>query len=76
MASPAGPPPVSNPSEDDSTRILAATWTVTCVALITVITRLYVRLIVIRNWGWDVGFFFFLVAPPNLLPYAFFWLII
>lgn len=55
MAAPgAGIPLVSNPDEDDGPRILAATLIVTSVALITVAARLYVRLGMIRNFGWDV----------------------
>lgn len=47
--------PPSNPDEDESGQILGATLTVTSLALITVLTRLYVRLVLIRNTGWDVS---------------------
>lgn len=43
------------PKEDEGPTILAATLTVTIVALLTFITRLYVRVKLIRNVGWDVS---------------------
>ncbi|KAK3325056.1 hypothetical protein B0H66DRAFT_547317 [Apodospora peruviana] len=53
-SAPEGMPPLpSNPDEDDGPRILAATITVTAAALISLCTRLYVRLVMIRNHGWD-----------------------
>ena len=42
---------VSN--ENQGPVILGATLTVTIAALITITTRLYVRLLMIRNVGWD-----------------------
>jgi hypothetical protein len=47
--------PVQYPKENEGSAILGATLTVTIVALITFITRLYVRLRMIRNVGWDVS---------------------
>lgn len=41
------------PNEDQGTVILGATLTVTIAALITVVTRLYVRIQMIHNVGWD-----------------------
>ncbi|KAF1940907.1 hypothetical protein EJ02DRAFT_378708 [Clathrospora elynae] len=41
------------PDENQGPNILSATLTVTSVALITVLARLYVRLRMIRNFGWD-----------------------
>ena len=41
------------PNEDQGPVILGATLTVTIAALITIATRLYVRLSMIRNVGWD-----------------------
>lgn len=49
------PPLISKPDEDGRTDILVATLLVTCLATITVFTRLYVRLVVIRSAGWDVS---------------------
>ena len=43
------------PVEDAGPLILGATLTVTSLALITMVTRLYVRLKMIRNVGWDVS---------------------
>ena len=40
-------------NEDQGPVILGATLTVTIAALITIATRLYVRLLMIRNVGWD-----------------------
>ena len=40
-------------NEDQGPVILGATLTVTIAALITIATRLYVRLYMIRNVGWD-----------------------
>jgi hypothetical protein len=42
------------PIEDQGPVVLGATLTVTIVALITMVTRLYVRIKMIRNVGWDV----------------------
>ena len=48
------PPNAQNlPHENEGPNILAATLTVTIVALLTFATRLYVRLRIIRNVGWD-----------------------
>lgn len=44
----------SNPDEDGATGILAATTFVVSLATVTVIARLYVRFLIIRNTGWDV----------------------
>lgn len=41
------------PNEDQGPVILGATLTVTIAALITMATRLYVRIHMIRNVGWD-----------------------
>jgi hypothetical protein len=43
------------PNENQGPTILGATMTVTIAALITMIARLYVRLRMIRNIGWDVS---------------------
>jgi len=55
MSTPEGmPPPLpSNPNEDDGARILAATLTVTVGALITYFARMYARIFLVRNLGWD-----------------------
>lgn len=50
------PPPFSNPEDDDSARILGAVTTVTSLALVIVLARFYVRLFMIRNFGWDVSY--------------------
>jgi len=44
-----------HPDENRGPTILGATLTVTVVALITTIARLYVRFRMIRNVGWDVS---------------------
>lgn len=46
----------SNPDEDGATGILAATTFVVSLATVTVIARLYVRFLIIRNTGWDDWF--------------------
>lgn len=46
---------VTRPDENQGPTIMAATLTVTVAALITMIARLYVRLSMIRNIGWDVS---------------------
>ncbi|EXK27053.1 hypothetical protein FOMG_16491 [Fusarium oxysporum f. sp. melonis 26406] len=46
-------PILSNPNGDATPDILAATVLIVCLATITVLARLYVRLLVIRNTGWD-----------------------
>jgi hypothetical protein len=43
------------PDENQGPTILGATFTVTIAAFITVVARLYVRLRMIRNVGWDVS---------------------
>jgi hypothetical protein len=45
------------PNENQGPTILGATLTVTIAAFLTVIARLYVRLRMIRNIGWDVNVF-------------------
>jgi hypothetical protein len=40
--------------ENQGPTILAATLTVTIAALITTVTRMYVRIGMIKNVGWDV----------------------
>jgi len=50
MSSPLGPVP---PNEDQGPVILGATLTVTIAALITMLTRLYVRIFMLRHTGWD-----------------------
>ncbi|TDZ32628.1 hypothetical protein CTRI78_v011759 [Colletotrichum trifolii] len=47
---------VSNPDENEGPTVLAATLTVTCVALLTVGARLWVRVGLIHNFGLDDGF--------------------
>ena len=41
--------------EDYGPQILGATITCTVAALLTLVTRLYVRVKLIRNVGWDVS---------------------
>ena len=54
MSASGGPPPLpSNPAENDGARIAAATLTVTVAAFITYLARIYARLILVRNTGWD-----------------------
>ena len=43
------------PNENEGPTILGATLTVTIAALLAVIARLYVRIRMIRNVGWDVS---------------------
>lgn len=45
----------SNPNEDESTRIVAAVATVTFIAVMAVVVRLYVRVKMLRSFGWDVS---------------------
>lgn len=46
--------PIANyPNENEGPTILAATLTVTSLALVTLIIRLFVRIRMIRNVGWD-----------------------
>ena len=48
--------PIANfPNEDQGPTILATTLTVTSLALVTLIIRLFVRIRMIRNVGWDVS---------------------
>lgn len=49
------PPLPSNPDDDDSVRIVAATMVVTMAALITFLARMYVRVIMVRSAGLDVS---------------------
>jgi hypothetical protein len=44
------------PNENQGPTILGATLTVTIAALLTTIARLYVRMRMIRNVGWDVSY--------------------
>jgi hypothetical protein len=58
MAGPApGPAPilVSNPAENETSRIVGALASLTLLSLATVLARAYVRLVIIRNMGWDVS---------------------
>ncbi|EEU42063.1 uncharacterized protein NECHADRAFT_105529 [Fusarium vanettenii 77-13-4] len=50
------PPVPSNPKENGVKDILAATVFIISLSTITVLARLYVRLLVIRNTGWDDWF--------------------
>ncbi|KAJ4156679.1 hypothetical protein NW754_008320 [Fusarium falciforme] len=50
------PPAPSNPKENGVKDILAATVFIITLSTITVLARLYVRLLVIRNTGWDDWF--------------------
>lgn len=45
----------SNPDEDESTHIVAAVATVTSIAMLTVVVRLYIRVSMLRSFGWDVS---------------------
>jgi hypothetical protein len=46
---------ISNPNDDESARIVIAVATVTSVATLAVMARLYVRTVMIRSLGWDVS---------------------
>jgi hypothetical protein len=46
------------PNENEGPTILGATLTVTIAAFITLIARMYVRIKMIRNVGWDVSILF------------------
>jgi hypothetical protein len=48
---------ISDPNANESHKIVAAVATVTSVAAVTVFARLYVRLSMIRSFGWDVSSF-------------------
>ena len=48
---------ISNPNVDESAKLVAAVATVTSVAAATVAARLYVRISMIRSFGWDVSRF-------------------
>jgi hypothetical protein len=50
---------ISDPNVDERAKIIAAVATVTSVAAVTVVARLYVRISMIRSFGWDVSGFFF-----------------
>lgn len=54
---PGVPPPISNPDDNEGGTILGAVVSVTSLALIVVLTRVYVRGFMIRNLGWDVSLF-------------------
>jgi hypothetical protein len=45
----------AGPIENEGPKILGATLAVTLTALLTFVTRLYVRIRLIRNVGWDVS---------------------
>lgn len=47
---------ISNPNDNESTKLVAAVATVTSVATVTVMAWLYVRLSMIRSFGWDVSY--------------------
>ncbi|KAJ0166360.1 hypothetical protein CTA2_7593 [Colletotrichum tanaceti] len=47
---------ISNPDDDERPTVLAATLTVTCVAVLIVAARLWVRLGMIHSFGLDDGF--------------------
>lgn len=47
---------VQYPKEDEGPRMLVVTSTITILALLTIIVRLFVRIKMIRNVGWDVSF--------------------
>lgn len=47
--------PVSDPSDDARARIIASTVTCTLVALVVLSIRNYVRIRIVRSYGWDVG---------------------
>jgi hypothetical protein len=56
MSAPGPMPPLpSNPAENDSARIVAATMVVTMAAFITYLARMYVRVIMVRSTGLDVS---------------------
>ena len=55
VSAPGVPPPISNPDENAGPAILGAVVSVTSLALIVVLTRVYVRGFMIRNLGWDVS---------------------
>ena len=56
MSAPGPMPPLpSNPAENDGPRIVAATMVVTMAALITYLTRMYVRVIMVGSVGLDVS---------------------
>jgi hypothetical protein len=46
---------LSNPDDNESTKIISAVAIVTSIAVATVVPRLYVRVSMLRNLGWDVG---------------------
>jgi hypothetical protein len=59
------------PNENEGPTILGATLTVTIAAFITLIARMYVRIKMIRNVGWDVSILFvdfdldFMLTTPS-----------
>jgi hypothetical protein len=57
--------PPLRPDENQGPVILGATLTVTIAALLAVIARLYVRVRMIRNIGWDVS----MIKYNRLSPY-------
>jgi hypothetical protein len=59
--------------ENQGPVILGSTLTVTIAALITMVTRLYVRVRMIRNVGWDDYVMIsamVLVSPPNVSAWS------
>ncbi|KAM5356485.1 hypothetical protein ACJ41O_003131 [Fusarium nematophilum] len=52
----------SNPDENGATDMLIATVLIVSLATITVLARLYVRVFIIRNTGWDDWFMVFAMA--------------
>jgi hypothetical protein len=62
-----GPPPlVSAPEDNEGSRILTATIATTALAFVTVVMRLFVRLGMIRNFGWDVSIRTLIVADDKV----------
>ncbi|KAL2270522.1 hypothetical protein VTJ83DRAFT_2706 [Remersonia thermophila] len=59
MSAPDMPPLPSNPAENDGPRILGATLTVTTIAVLTSIARIYVRTNMVRSFGLDDYFMVF-----------------
>jgi hypothetical protein len=54
MAAPG--PAIQHPDENEGPILLGSTLAITILALITMVARLYVRIRMIRNVGWDVSF--------------------
>ncbi|KAI8623978.1 hypothetical protein F5Y19DRAFT_456404 [Xylariaceae sp. FL1651] len=62
MTAPGGPVLISHPNEDGGSQLLGSTISVTALALIVVVLRLYVRVGKIRSFGLDDGFMTFALA--------------